>query len=351
MRVPVTEADRALGDVPYFGANGQQGWIDRAIFNEPLVIVAEDGGHFDDPSRGVAYRIHGPAWVNNHGHVLRAKAHVDTDFLFRALQNYDFQPYISGSTRSKLTQKQLLAALIPLPPLPEQRRIAAILDRADALRAKRRQIGLYFDALTRSIFHDMCGAQNWPRESLGDRLEFLTSGSRGWAKYYAPTGEKFIRIQNVKGGYLDEQDMAHVIAPDTAEARRTAVQAGDVLLSITADLGRTAVVPDGVGAAYINQHLALLRAPSLTPRYLADFLASPAGQREVLGKDRGATKAGLNFDDVRSVSIPIPPADVQARYAEQVERVDRQRGDILAVQATWDELFASLQARAFAGDL
>ncbi len=257
----------------------------------------------------------------------------------------------SGANLPRLSPTVLAMFPVPLPPLPEQRRIAAILDQADTLRAKRRQVLTHLDALTRSIFNDLFGSQSWPTEALGDRLQFLTSGSRGWAKYYAPAGDKFIRIQNVKGGYLNQRDMAYVVAPDTAEARRTAVRAGDVLLSITADLGRTAVVPKDIGTAYINQHLAILRAPSLNARYLADFLESPGGQREVLGKDRGATKAGLNFDDVRSVSVPIPPTQVQACYAERVERITTHRRDALAVQATLDELFVSIQSRAFNGEL
>lgn len=257
----------------------------------------------------------------------------------------------SGANLPRLSPTVLAMFPVPLPPLPEQRRIAAILDQADTLRAKRRQVLTHLDALTRSIFNDLFGSQSWPTEALGDRLQFLTSGSRGWAKYYAPAGDKFIRIQNVKGGYLNQRDMAYVVAPDTAEARRTAVRAGDVLLSITADLGRTAVVPKDIGTAYINQHLAILRAPSLNARYLADFLESPGGQREVLGKDRGATKAGLNFDDVRSVSVPIPPTQVQACYAERVERITTHRRDALAVQATLDELFDSIQSRAFNGEL
>nr|WP_281370131.1 restriction endonuclease subunit S [Naumannella cuiyingiana] len=145
--------------------------------------------------------------------------------------------------------------------------------------------------------------------------------------------------------------MAFVSAPETAEARRTAVQPGDVLLSITADLGRTAVVPDGLGRAFINQHLAILRAPSVAPRYLADFLSSPAGQREILGKDRGATKAGLNFDDVRSVTLPIPPLKLQTDYAERVDRINAQRATVLAAIEAGEGLFNSLQVRAFRGEL
>ena len=117
LRRPVTEADRKPGSVPYYGANGQQGWIDAPLFDEPLVLVAEDGGYFDAPERGVAYRIDGPAWVNNHAHILRAiPEHVDTEFLHRSLRHYNFRPYISGTTRAKLTQGQLNSVKLFVPP-------------------------------------------------------------------------------------------------------------------------------------------------------------------------------------------------------------------------------------------
>ncbi|MCC7549793.1 MAG: restriction endonuclease subunit S [Burkholderiales bacterium] len=124
LRRPVTESDRKQGNVPYYGANGQQGWIDTALFDEPLVLVAEDGGYFDEPARGVAYRIDGPAWVNNHAHILRAMpTHVDTEFLHRALRHFNFLPFISGTTRAKLTQGQLNTVKLFVPPLELQREL------------------------------------------------------------------------------------------------------------------------------------------------------------------------------------------------------------------------------------
>jgi type I restriction enzyme S subunit len=113
-RKPVKQADRRPGPYPYFGANGQQGSIDGYLFDEPLILLAEDGGFFDQPERGIAYRISGKTWVNNHAHVLRPKDCVDFDFLCRVLENYDVSPFISGSTRSKLTKSQASEIRIPL---------------------------------------------------------------------------------------------------------------------------------------------------------------------------------------------------------------------------------------------
>lgn len=156
-RKPVTAKDRAAGDVPYYGANGQQGWIDKPIFDEPLVLVAEDGGHFEQPERGVAYRIDGPAWVNNHAHILRAKPDViDTEYLHRALRHFDFMPYISGSTRAKLTQGQLNAVPVLVPPIDTQRKFACavtdIRSQGRLLHSSAAQLDILFASLQHRAF-------------------------------------------------------------------------------------------------------------------------------------------------------------------------------------------------------
>lgn len=356
LRRPVKQADRVEGDYPYYGANGQQGTIDGFLFDEPLILVAEDGGHFSDPDRGIAYQVSGKTWVNNHAHVLRPKSCVDISFLTRVLENYDVTPYISGTTRAKLTKGQAAKIEIPLPPLEEQKRIAGILDQADALRRLRTKALDKLNTLGQAIFHEMFGdwrvdAKNWPLVKLGEKLEFLTSGSRGWAKYYSNQGAKFIRIQNVKRDFFDMTDMAYVLPPDSAEAKRTKVRAGDVLMSITADLGRTAVVPEGIGDAHINQHLAILRLRNMNPRFVSAALSSRAGQAEVLKKNREGVKAGLNFDDVRSVLLPCPPLEIQLSFCERLDMLEASIAKGATALASHQSLFTSLQHRAFRGEL
>jgi restriction endonuclease S subunit len=154
LRKPVKESDRRPGSVPYYGANGQQGWIDRPLFNEPLVLVAEDGGHFDEPERGVAYRIDGPAWVNNHAHILRPRGDaLEIEYLHRALRYYDFRLFVSGTTRAKLTQQQLNSATIMAPPLALQRNFADRLLAVKALQATQSRSLNALDSLFASLQH------------------------------------------------------------------------------------------------------------------------------------------------------------------------------------------------------
>ncbi len=280
-----------------------------------------------------------------------------TEFLYWVLQSIDLTLGLDRAAKGlTLNKAKLLKIEIPIPPLPEQKRIAAVLDKADELRAKRRAALYKLDTLTQSIFLEMFGDPdsiftNWPTKKLGELLDFLTSGSRGWATHYADSGDLFLRIQNVRYDELILDDVAYVNAPNSAEAKRTRVESGDVLLSITADLGRTAVIPEDIGKAYINQHLSILRTKSIMPKFLSAYLASPAGQRQVSGRNKHAVKAGLNFDDIRSFIIPLPPLPLQREFASRITLVEKLKSSHRASLEKLDALFASFQDRAFKGEL
>ena len=130
-RIPINKTERAKrhGEIPYYGANGQVGWIDKHIFDEPLVLVVEDET-FTGRKQAFSYVIHGKTWVNNHAHVLRATQASSTAYLNYSLAYYPFIPRTTGSTgRRKLTQKALMTAPYLLPPLAEQTRIVDEVER------------------------------------------------------------------------------------------------------------------------------------------------------------------------------------------------------------------------------
>ena len=162
----------------------------------------------------------------------------------------------------------------------------------------------------------------WAWAAMEEMIEFVTSGSRGWARHYAEHGALFLRIGNLGRGTvaLDLSKIQRVNPPEGAEALRTRVCAGDLLISITADLGMTAVVPEGIGEAFINQHIALTRLVGPVSRpYVAWFLASQGGQDQLIGLQRGATKLGLGLDDIRAVRLPLPPLAEQERIVAAIE--------------------------------
>ena len=161
---------------------------------------------------------------------------------------------------------------------------------------------------------------------------FLTSGSRGWSRYFTDSGEYFITIKNVKNCRITLQDVQYVTPPDTAEAKRTKVQENDLLISITADLGRTGVVTKRIAehGAYINQHLTCIRLnlKKANPIYVAYYMESDAGKEQFASKNQSAVKAGLNFNAINSLKLVVPPLDLQNDFAAFVECVDQQKQTI-----------------------
>jgi type I restriction enzyme S subunit len=130
MRIPINSDERSKrqGDIPYYGATGQVGWIDDFVFNEEFVLLGEDGAPFLDSNKPKAYIIKGKSWVNNHAHVLKALGGVPNTFVMHQLNVLDYQPYVSGTTRLKLPQGPMKQIPILLPPLPEQHRIVEAIE-------------------------------------------------------------------------------------------------------------------------------------------------------------------------------------------------------------------------------
>jgi type I restriction enzyme S subunit len=248
----------------------------------------------------------------------------------------------------------------PLPPLDEQRRIAAILDQADALRRKRRETLDTVDGLGHSIFDEMFGASrskdsDIPADVLGNHLLFVTSGGRNWAKFYSPNGARFLRSLDIQVNSIGNEDVVFVRAPSNAEAQRTRVQAGDVLLTITGSrIGRVAAVPDHLAGSYVSQHVAILRpdAKTILPHYLSFFLNQKnGGQLQISKAQYGQTKPGLNFEQIKRFQLPIPAIKLQREFLDRVNAIEAIRTAQFAHLMELDALFASLQNRAFRGEL
>lgn len=124
-RIPITASERRNGRYPYYGANGIQDYVADYIFDDELVLLAEDGGNFGSKTRPIAYRVSGKCWVNNHAHVLKPMANVDVDYLCYSLMFYDTEELVNGATRQKLTQAAMRKMLIPQRPITEQKKIVS----------------------------------------------------------------------------------------------------------------------------------------------------------------------------------------------------------------------------------
>lgn len=250
----------------------------------------------------------------------------------------------AGAKMPRLGTKDLMNVDIPLPKIEQQRIIAEIFKRLDELTSLCKQQLSKLDELVKARFVEMFGdpklnPYNFSCDKLSEYITFLTSGSRGWSQYFTDSGEYFITIKNVKNCKITLQDVQYVIPPDNAEAKRTKVQKNDLLISITADLGRTGVVTEEIAnhGAYINQHLTCIRLKNeqVNPLYVAYYMESDAGKEQFTAKNQSAVKAGLNFNAINSLKLMVPPLSLQNQFAAFVEEVDKQKQN---VQQSLDKL-------------
>ncbi len=276
--------------------------------------------------------------------------------------NYRYLYYALKSARIPNTgynrhYKWLKETRINYPDAERQAEIVRILDRVMEVIGKRQQQLNAYDDLIKARFVELLGdpRQNpngYEVHELSEYIEFLTSGSRGWAKYYVDDGKEwFITIKNVKDCKIATDNMQPVNAPDNAEAKRTRVQEGDLLISITADLGRTGVITKEIAdhGAYINQHLTLIRLNQeyLEPLYVAYFMESTAGKEQFISKNQSAVKAGLNFNSINTLKLLVPPKDIQQEFLSFVAQVDKSKAQVQKSLNETQLLFDSLMQKYF----
>ena len=167
----------------------------------------------------------------------------------------------------------------------------------------------------------------WESVRLGDIAITVTSGSRDWAQYYSDTGAKFIRMTNLNrnGITLLLDDLKFVnVQSNSADGKRTSLQANDILISITAELGKIGFIPENFGEAYINQHTALIRIDpnKAHAKFIAYVLSSAAMNKTINSLNDAGAKAGLNLPTIKALSLKLPPIEEQIQIAETLSTWD-----------------------------
>ena len=336
-RIPVTAANRKAGIYPYYGANGVQDYVNDYIFDDELVLLAEDGGNFGSKDRPIAYRVSGKCWVNNHAHILKPKAGLNVDYLCYSLMFYDVSDIVNGATRQKLNQAAMRKMQIPLPPLEEQKRIADILDKASNLIDLRKSQLEKMDLLIKSKFIDMFGDpitnyKGWGVKKLIEVTNKIGSGStpRGGKGSYIEEGISLIRSMNVYDGRFKYDELAYIDLVQAKQMDIVTVFDSDVLINITgASVARSCVVPKNVLPARVNQHVSIVRCiyEIINPIYLNRLFISDSFKNVLLavGGAGGATREAITKQQLEKLDIPIPPIELQTQFAAFVEQVEKQK--------------------------
>lgn len=333
-RVPITAKNRKTGIYPYYGANGLQDYVAEYIFDDELVLLAEDGGNFGSKERPIAYRVSGKCWVNNHAHVLKAKPLVNADYLCYALMFYDTEGLVNGATRQKLTQTAMRQMMIPYRNMTEQLQIADEINQVIRLIDKRKEELSLLDQLVKSRFIEMFGSGRYPTVKASEVCDFITKGTT------PPTGEitekyeigmiPYLKVYNLSfTGELLFDNMPQYISADThnKQLARSKVLPNDVLMNIVGPpLGKFSLVTDEFSEWNINQAIAIFRAKDrVLPRYLMAALMQPNVLRPFLEQAVGIRQLNLSLEQCRNLEFPLPPIEEQRAFVELSEQTDKSK--------------------------
>ncbi|MGE8536632.1 MAG: restriction endonuclease subunit S [Chryseobacterium sp.] len=337
------------GIYPVYSSSSQKGGLfglySEFDFNEELITWSVDGGGY------FFYRPKHKFSVTNVSGVLKLNGpDFDYKFLYYSLvyqHSKEVFDYVDKAHPSVIKKRYS----IPNISLEEQKKIAKILSKVDEVidstekliqKYEQLKVGLMQDLLTKGIdengnirsevthqFKDSPLGRiplEWQFEPIENHLEFITSGSRGWAPYYSDSGSTFIRITNLerKNISINLSDIQYVLLPTRAEGIRSALKKEDILISITAELGLIGYV-DKTLDAYINQHIALVRLKpnTLNTKLIAYFLSSDYGQLLFANLNDGGAKAGLNLPTIRKIPIPIIGEAESTKIVMKIESVEK----------------------------
>ncbi len=319
--------------------------------------------------------LNGVALVNGSHHGMTAstgycvlrpdKDKLDSRYLFHWVKTGVFVQRMvdiaTGANYPAVSDAKVKASRIPLPPLAEQKRITGILDAADALRAKRREALAQIDTLLQSTFLDTFGdpvtnPMGWPEVALGAHTSKIGSGATplGGEAAYKKDGIALIRSMNVRDGHFSQHGIAFIDDQQAARLDGVVVEPDDVLLNITgASVARVCRAPRDVLPARVNQHVAIIRPTNgFDQRFLEQCLLFPSMKRRLLRiAGAGATREAITKDAIKRLMVIQPPRNEQDRFAAIVQSVERQKTSQRTHLAELGNLFASLQSRAFRGDL
>lgn len=307
--------------------------------------------------------------------------HINANYLMYCFQSKYFREFMLsnvsgvGGSLMRAQPKYVQTYPIPLPPLSEQQRIVESIEelfaKLDEAKERLQEVADSFAVRKAAILHNAftgeltkqwrrengVSYESWEEKKGEDFFEYVTSGSRGWAKYYSDKGSIFIRMGNLNHGTieLDFSDIQYVELPDQVEGQRSKLQKNDILISITADVGMIALVREDMDA-YINQHVALARPKNdLYAEFLAWYFVSDDGLQQMQNKQRGATKIGLGLQDIRSIILKIPTLPEQHEIVRLIDDLlARERSAQQAAEqalASIDLMKKSILARAFRGEL
>jgi type I restriction enzyme, S subunit len=327
------------------------------------VVIAASSGSLDIVGKSARVNVNFDGSFGAFCKVLRPSREVDASYFSHYFRTPEYRRTISGlaagANINNLKNEHLNDLLIPLPSLEEQRRIAAILDKADALCQKRRAVLQRLETLTRSLFLEMFGdplvnPMRWPMQALGGLLELIQYGPRFYNEPYTELGVRIARITDLdSNGKLDFSKMPRLDVNDQSRKKHL-LKPGDLIFARTgATVGKLSLIRNGdppciAGAYFIRLHF---RADTVEPTYIRYVLASPSIQALIAKQSRQAAQQNFSGPALRRLQIALPPPSLQRIFSQRLLKLATVANSVDSSQHRLDVLFSSLQHGAFRGEL
>lgn len=382
MRIPVNNNERqsriegklASELFPYYGATGEVGKIDGYLFNEELVALGEDGVPFFDHLKTKAYLLTGKTWVNNHAHVLKGWPNgLNNKLLLHYLNQFDYQGYVNGGTRLKLTQANMRTIPVPLPPLAEQKiivdKLNTLLTKVEQSKARLEHIPELLKTFRQSVLSAAVSGKltgewrnlhninidSWLNGILGDFVEKPTYGSS--SKSQSEGIVPVLRMGNLQDGKLDWTDLVYTSNP--VEIDKYKLSYGDVLFNRTNSpelVGKTSIFRGEREAIYAGYLIRIVCKKNLNPEFLNYLLNSPNGKNYCYQvKSDGVSQSNINAQKLKTFPVTIPTMVEQTEIVHRIEELFAFADNIEQKANTALErvnnLTQSILAKAFRGEL
>ena len=374
--INATERNKRLGNIPYYGATGQVGWIDDYLTDEHLVLIGEDGAPFLDLLKNKAYIIKGKSWVNNHAHILKSfYDEVGNKYLCNYLNVFNYKGYINGTTRLKLTQKNLDIIPIPLPPINEQQRIVNIieslfakLDRAKELientlaQWEQNKMAILHKAFTGELTakwrkENNIDLSSWEIVSIKDIGE-VKGGKRlpkGEMLVNENTGHPYIKAGNLKNGTVAFNDLQYLKPQVYEKIKKYVVKENDVYITIVgACIGDVGIIPKEVNGANFTENAAKITNLKCNAKFLSIQLSISSVQKQIKGKIASATLGKLSLQNIKNIQIKMPTIEEQQEIVNILDNLLAKYNKIKNLEQQLEKielLKKAILAKAFRGEL
>jgi len=344
------------GIYPIYGSGGVMGYADDFLCDAGATIIGRKGS-INNP-----IYVEEKFWNVDTAFGLCAGENLHDKFFYYFCITYNFLKHNKATTLPSLTKADLLKIKIPLPPLAEQKKIAAILDAADSLRQKDQQLIEHYTALSQSLFLDMFGdpvanPMGYEKTTVGEQC-FVKGGKR------VPKGEKLVKEQtdypyikagNIKRGKVTTKNLEYLTSETRSKINRYIVNEGDVCITVVGvNIGDVGIVPKELHQANLTENANKLLIKDnniLSNFYLSFYMQMDFIQQQIKKRTMAVGVPKLAIFRIQQLELLLPSTDLQKQFTERIEAIEKQKQQAQANLEKSEALFNSLLQRAFKGEL